>query len=213
MAIFPCPRGCLFTFGGIKTFKTLKGWKNHMQEKHGGATDAEFETVAAASSADTSTVKTDAQLDAEAVDPASPEGQEAAAKAAAEADAPEAAEKARRLSAREQRKLNEEINANLSEGLHTLLDAIPRAMFEGLAKTQDDEVYLLTPDESEKINKSFEVALKAMGIDSQIQPYNVTLKSPLWLLLYPVVIILFYLVKKKKMAKPRPEPEPEQVQA
>jgi hypothetical protein len=213
---FACPRGCMFTFGGILKRKTFRAWKKHMDEKHGGATAEELEAVNAIINNDSAATKSPAQLEMEATEP-----EELYVKFDADGkplpETPEARER-KETQSRESKRLNKEINEKMAATQHLIFEKIPRAMFDALAATNQSDSFRLSENESKMIEDSLNVAMLGMGINWEIEPWNVTIKSPLWLLMYPLAVLAFVFIGKKRTVdaeRAQMEPQPpatEQVQ-
>jgi hypothetical protein len=213
---FACPRGCMFTFGGILKRKTFRAWKKHMDEKHGGATAEELEAVNAILSDDSAATKSREQLETEA---SQGEPQlDADGKPIPPAEASQEARERKETQSRESKRLNKEINEKMAATQHLIFEKIPRAMFDALASTNQSDTFRLSENESKMIEDSLNVAMLGMGINWEIEPWNVTIKSPLWLLMYPLAVLAFVFIGKKRTVdaeRASMEPQPpatEQVQ-
>lgn len=198
---FKCSRGCLTTLGGVKGFSQFKNWKRHMTDIHGGASPEELEAANALIGTVHTTTRSQGELDIDA-DPD--------AKARREAKAPEPDEKEKARIAQAKR-VNKEINERFEQTKHLMFTGVPAQLFGALARAQDAPEFRLSEGESKLIEEGFETLMLALGINWEIEPINVTVKSPIWLLLYPLAIMATIFLGKKSAVDKRKRSEAESV--
>jgi hypothetical protein len=209
----------MFTFGGVLKRKTFRSWKKHMDEKHGGATPEELETVNAIISSGSRATKTQEQLELEASPEAQgepqldSEGNPLPAPATTQGGGPE---RKKRLTS-EQRVLNKEINEKAAAMMKFIFEGVPRMMFNAMAASQQSDTFRLSDGEEKMFSEAMDLASKGMGVNWEIEPWNITVANPLWLLILPIGVFIWIFIGKKRAvdaerATMEPPAQPEQVQ-
>lgn len=172
-----------------------------MTDIHGGASPEELEAANALIGTVHTTTRSQGELDIDA-DPD--------AKARREAKAPEPDEKEKARIAQAKR-VNKEINERFEQTKHLMFTGVPAQLFGALARAQDAPEFRLSEGESKLIEEGFETLMLALGINWEIEPINVTVKSPIWLLLYPLAIMATIFLGKKSAVDKRKRSEAESV--
>ena len=196
---------------GREAARTLKGWKHHMTKQHGGYTSDELNVLnVGAEAQNIGGNRTAGELyeqagESEFETPAPPPNG-----AAAQASAPAPAPEPLRVSP-EMRKLQKQINEQMEKSKSVIVKAVPKELFHRLAVNRNDPSLELTLEETESIESALNTFLLALGVNWEIEPWAITLKSKFWLLLYPLAVVFFVFARKtagKTATKPT-EPAPE----
>jgi hypothetical protein len=195
---YPCPRGC--KFGG----ETLRGWRVHMSRAHSQYSQEEL-AQAAGQGPEATAVTGEPGFDAYAAKmPETAEGLGAAPPEPARSPTPSPPVDSQR------EVLARKINAQMRKVKKLMSEAMPKLAFHQLARERG-EGWELTEEEADTVGEAIETVFEAMGVDFQIEPWNVTLKSKLWLLVYPlaVALVVFFgkTMREKKDAEPDPQSE------
>lgn len=189
-----CPFGCVAS-GRYPIAATSNGWKKHMTRTHGSWTDEQLNSAMGAGvveAADVSGFPGFAEAAAAAPDsetsagdtPAVTETPGAPLTAPKEGGAPGTAAAPRRP--------RKPINP---KAIRRPLVSVIESFF---AKQGDP----LTDEEKKDVDDSIGEMLDAMGIGFEIRPFEFTLQSPFWALLFPLICIGTIFLKRQKPSEP-----------
>lgn len=209
----PCPRGCKRK-GRPTPISTLKGWKRHMTYAHGEWTDAEIAAAMQIAGAEpeeqgkapggngfdsfaSSLPDNEAGIGEDRIPGEIPDN-EAANLPPVSNIKTDAASKA--------------INAKFAKIKKSLAESLPEAVDAVLADNGPE--WALSKRERDMLTDAMESVFDMLDIQFQIEQFNVQLKSRMWVLLYPLAVLLsIFAIKTAKHGKKKPdaqnsEPEP-----
>ena len=198
------------------TFETLGDWKKHMTNEHGGYSDAELQHAAgsgeegayitgedsfeqyAARMPSTESGLRDSVVDSSVKSPGNTAG-ESPTDGTVEESAGffDVQPSVRRI------EMSKNMKKQLKRMKQLIAEKAPRIVFQRIAEQRHQPSFALTDTEADFVSESIEVAFEAFGIQFEIMETDIVLTSKIWLLLYPVLVILsVFLLKSAGLKVP-----------
>lgn len=80
-------------------------------------------------------------------------------------------------------------------------EKLPKMLFDRLAAERGPE-WALDQDEADSISDAINTVFDALGLEFEIEPFNVVLRSRMWLFAYPILVVAsIFLLKGAKNAE------------
>ena len=168
-------------------FPTIKGWKSHMTRTHSGFTSEQLNEAMGGNNEGVALSGANSLEDEIANLPLTEE--DAAAQSIL-------SEQERRVATEQQREVSKEARAaakrirlkfdNLKKKVST---DVPEQIFKYGGIEMDAE-------QKQWLGESIETSFDVFGINFEVEPLNFTVRNPLWVLLYPVLVIAFIVASK-----------------
>jgi hypothetical protein len=165
-----------------RSFSRLASWTTHRRNKHGKPSKAERKAVIAIASGEPAAAAAGFKTF------------DSARAAAPATDDPPAGE------SRADKKLREtklrDMQAKLERLKGSLAQSISRVMWQFLRQIPMLSGITITPDDETTVAESIENALGILNVNFEIQPYDITARSSLWVMLLPVIAVISTLAAK-----------------
>jgi hypothetical protein len=175
-----CPRGCT-AVGGYPIASTIRGWKLHMTNQHGGFADEQLQAVLGASTKTPEEGKL--EFLSEADKPLTPE--QVAEFDGAPAPTPSVPVKTEAVSRR--------LSGKMNKFKKTIADKFPRMIENAL---RDQPELALSESDRELLTEGVENSLDVLEVDFQVAPISKTLTSPWWALIFPLLALIIVFLPK-----------------
>jgi hypothetical protein len=198
---------------GARKMASLGGLKKHMTQTHGGWTKDDLNNIGTGAEGAAVTGEENFQGYA-AKQP------ENAADAYRIPDPADPVAVAKDAAAKQAERTQKRIRAGMDGLKHTIAEAIPLAGVEFMVNNYGED-WKIPKDKLKPIVEALEGMAEALGVEFQVEPMNVQLRSKWWLFLWPilaafgVVAVHAVSIAKKNAAETAPEatlpgqPEPE----
>lgn len=179
-----------------RSFKKLGGWKRHMTATHEGYTADQLRDATSTNEGAAVTGHVDFVSAAASM----PESE--TAYSAPEVETVETEEE--QESIRASKVVKKKMRARMDTLKKKLANDMPEQAFRraGIVLDQDDKQWL---------GESIETSLEVFGIEFEVEQKNVTVRNPLWVLLYPLLVVTL-IVFNKFFNEPAEESTDEQQQ-
>lgn len=159
-------------------YPTLKGWKRHMTAVHSGFSPDQLAAASGGSKEGAQLAGGEESSLADAIENMpTVETREPAAGSAAETP---------QLS-KEQRAAAKRIKARFDALRDRISSDIPDQVFQVGGVT-------MTDTQRKMLKESIETSFEVFGVDFEVQPWNLTIRSPFMILLYPLIVIAWIVI-------------------
>jgi hypothetical protein len=188
--VYECPLGCKHS-GNLPIAATVRGWKRHMTSTHEGWTNEQLEAACGTGPKNSEAGRAIFLGEADSGEPARDN-----AKTPQVTPGPPSPEKLAEIKTDAAAK---KLNAKMSKIKRQFAEKIPQMLNAALLAKGPE--WTMDQGDMDMVTESVESCFDMLEINFQIAPIGATLKNPLWVLIYPLVVLCaIFIVKAVKNA-------------